>query len=133
MVDFLGHWLGEGDREGRVGRVQTSGEERSAVAKNSRVLHPVFSRRQMDQVQGRAYALTCGGHLGGRAGELLCSQQREAMGSCHPTQQRLSTLIFFPFIFFWAMWFVIEWGSWRRQPRLLKVPILRQEIRNSGC
>lgn len=28
---------------------------------------------------------------------------------------------------------MIEWGGWEGQPRLLKVPILQQEIRNSGC
>lgn len=28
---------------------------------------------------------------------------------------------------------MIEWGGWGGQPRLLKVPILQQEIRNSDC
>lgn len=44
---------------------------------------------------GKAHFLTCEVQLGGRAGE-----QTEAMGSCHRVQQRFSTLIFSPFIFF---------------------------------
>lgn len=81
MGDFLGHWLGETEKAEWEGcRQQTLGEERRMVAKNFRVLQLVFSTLRMDQVEGRVCALTCGVHLGGWAGELFCSQQREAMG-----------------------------------------------------
>lgn len=49
---------------------------------------------------GKTHFLTGEVQLGGGAGEQFCSQQTEAMGSCHRVQQRFSTLIFFPLYFF---------------------------------
>lgn len=58
---------------------QQGRREGEAVAKTFRVL---LQARDGPGI-GKAYFLTCKVQLGGRAGEQFCSQQREAMGSCH--------------------------------------------------